>query len=343
MTTDVNLYLLEPGERHYPQPPPPVGLFAVRGIESRGQRVASTSMLCLDIDVEAHVPPTPLSVPDGKDARQLAISWLQLEVTVSTQSSPHSQVGVVHIEQKDMLPLRSGLTGSASWAWEIRAEDIERVERARSNQTNAPILFHINISGIVKLIDVETRQFFDILPIRGSGAQLQVELSQWERLMQTLGYAVPPSQTSLVGVATQEHPSWSDATRRLGNARSHFRAGEDYDALRECLSALEGLVKTPYSASSWKALLGEVPEQKADGLAEMFSGFATFCNKIGHHRDRTSRDSLGDFPVMPLDHWEADIAVAVGQFIITYATRLRSTGVLADTVTTPAELTETVP
>ncbi|MHB8289271.1 MAG: hypothetical protein ACYDEY_08555 [Acidimicrobiales bacterium] len=109
-----------------------------------------------------------------------------------------------------------------------------------------------------------------------------------------------------------------------------MRTGEDYDALRECLSAFEGLVTTPYSASSWKALVTTVPEQKADGLAEPFSGFARLCNKIGHHRDRVNRDSSGDLPTMRLDHWEADAAVGVAQLLPAYSSRLRTGRLLAE-------------
>ena len=155
-----------------------------------------------------------------------------------------------------------------------------------------------------------------------------MELSHWERLVQALGYSVPPSQASLVGPATRDHPSWTDATGRLANARSHLRHGEDYDALRESLGAVEALVTAPYSAGSWRPLLASLPAQKADGLAELFSGFATFCNKIGHHRERSERDGAGDLPAMPLDHWEADIAVALAQYVLTYASRLRAEGTL---------------
>jgi len=47
-----------------------------------------------------------------------------------------------------------------------------------------------------------------------------------------------------------------------------------------------------------------------------------------HHFVGHSVFAVG-LPVMPLDHWEADIAVALAQYILAYASRLRSNGVLA--------------
>jgi hypothetical protein len=98
------------------------------------------------------------------------------------------------------------------------------------------------------------------------------------------------------------------------------------------------LVSAPYDAQSWKSRLTSVQDEKADGLPALLSGFATYCNKIGHHRERQNRNDAEDFPVMPLDHREADLAVAVAQYLLTCASRLRSDGVLSTTPpTTSAE------
>jgi hypothetical protein len=193
----------------------------------------------------------------------------------------------------------------------------------------------VDISGIGKLID-DSGRFCDLAPIRSVGPQLQVELSRWDRLLQALGYTVPPSQASVVTRGAQEELGWADATKRLENARLHLRHGEDYDALRACLSALEGFVSMPYNAQSWKSGLTSLQDQKADGLAGLLSGFATSCNRIGYHREHQNRDDAGDLPVMPLDHWEADLAVAVSQYLLTYVSRLRSNRVL---FTTPLPVT----
>jgi hypothetical protein len=159
---------------------------------------------------------------------------------------------------------------------------------------------------------------------------LVIELSQWERLLQNLEYSLPPSHPALAGLPSLDHPSWKDATARLQNARSHHRSGEDYDALRECLSALEAVVHAPYNKESWKQRLTKLPDQKAEGLAELFSGVATYCNRVGHHRDRNARNAAGDLAPMPLDHWEADLMLGAAQFVLTYAIRLRTAGMLVE-------------
>ncbi len=325
MTTDMTLYLIDPDNSMYS--PRAVGGFTIRNIDSNGQTL--DSMKCLSIEVEAHGPQqAPAPADANGQQRPFTISWVQLEVMISTLTTPRRQVGRVHIDEKGMLPLGHGDVRRGIWKWEVRDEDVELVDQARSNQPTAPLCFHVDISGIAKFID-DSGQFFDIVAIRsGEPRYLEIESSRWDRLLQALGYTVPPSQVSVVTRATLEHPAWANATKQLENARQHLRHGEDYDALEECLSALEGFVSPPYNASSWKSSLTSVQDQKAAGLAELLSGFATYCNKVGHHRERENRNDSGDLPVMPLDHWEADLAVAVAQYLLTYAFRLRSNGVL---------------
>lgn len=324
MTTDMTLYLVDPDNSMYPSRA--VGSYTIRSIEFTGQTF--DSMKCLSIEVEAHGQQQPLTITDANgQQRSFTISWVQLEVMISAPAIPRRQVGRVHIDEKGMLPLAPSNGQPGRWIWEVRPEDVELVDQARSNQPSAPLYFHVDISGIGKLIDA-SGQLHDLIAIHSADPQLQVELSHWDRLIQALGYTVPPSQVSVVTRATLEHPAWVNATKQLENARYHLRHGEDYDALRECLSALEGLVSAPYNTESWKSSLTSVQDQKADGLAELLSGFATYCNKVGHHRERENRNDSGDLPVMPLDHWEADLAVAVAQYLLTYAFRLRSNGVL---------------
>jgi len=330
MATDVTLYLLKPGDQTHSTLA--VGRYSIREIES-GQTL--DSMKCLGIDVEAREPQPPLTVPDADgQLHPLTVLWLQLEVTVFTQTTPRRQVGLVHINQEDMLPLGPGSVGRATWTWEVRPEDVEVVEQARSTQPTAPIYFGVDISGIGKLVD-DTGRLCDLVAVRSYNHQIKVELSQWDRLLQTLGYSTPPSEAALVSRGSREHPTWTEASERLANARLHLRHGEDYDALRECLSTLEGLLSAPYNAASWKTHLTSLQDQKAAGLAELFSGFATFCNKIGHHRSRNDRNVATDLAQMPLDHWETELALGIAQFMTTYALRLRSRDVLAQQ-STPA-------
>jgi len=337
MTTDVNLYLMKPGEQTYSSQA--VGGLVIRGIEFSGQ--VYESQRCLDIGVESHPPSQALTTNIGNQERPVAFTWLQLTAEIWTRNAPRHRIGHIHIEQKGMLPLGPSRSAPSSWLWELRPEDVERVEQSRSNQANAPLIFQLEVTGIAKVVDAATGQFLgDIVPLRASNPQLTMELSHWERLMQYMDYKVPPTQVAMAGLSSVQHPSWNDAATRLESARSHLRAGEDYDALRKCLSTLESLVTPPYAASAWKERLKALPEQKATGLAELFAGMATYCNKVGHHRSRDERNASEDLPQMPLDHWEADLAVGAAQFVTAYALRLRMSGILGDAPPAPTAATE---
>jgi hypothetical protein len=225
-----------------------------------------------------------------------------------------------------MVPIQSAKFGPARWLWEMLPEDVERVESSRSASPGSQIFLSVVVTGIAKLIDAASAAEVGVIPVAGQTTQLIIEPSQWDRLLQQLGYTVPPSQAALASAAILDHPSWRDAVSRLTSARDHQREGETYETLRGCLGALEAIVHAPYDKASWVQQLASVPKQKADGLAEMFSGIATYCNKVGHHRERSERDSSGDLPAMPLDHWEADLALGLAQFSLTYALRLRAAG-----------------
>jgi len=320
MTTDAYLYLVRPGDPGFSNET--VGCFSIRGIEFSGQTIDSQK--CLDIGVETHPPLQPVVAKNGDKEVPVAFTWLQLRAEVWTRSTPRHRVGRVHIDQKGMLP------NPASWLWEVLPRDVEVIEETRSNQPNAPIYLQIEITGLARMIDPATGLLFDIVPLRGSNPQHTMELSHWERLMQHMEYKLPPTQAALAGLSSLQHPSWAEATRRLENARSHHRAGEDYDALRECLSTLESLVSLPYAANAWKDRLKALPDQKATGVAELFSGMAMYCNKVGHHRSRDERNATDDLLQMPLDHWEADLSIGAAQFVTAYALRLRMSGLLAE-------------
>jgi hypothetical protein len=325
MTTKVPLYQVQPYQQS--NSPKLVGHFSLGRIEANGLTDHTTK--CLSIEVEANGPEQLLSVTDSKKQQHPpTISWLQLEAVIHPYSIPR-QIGRVYIDEKGMLPVDLGKTRSGTWMWEVRSEDIETVEQVRFDQPHAPINFGIDIHGIGKLVDANGR-FYDLIAARSRCVPFPIELSHWNRLITELGYSVPPTQASLVGRPTLQHQAWEDAAQRLNEARQHLWCGEDYDALRQALSALEALVSTPYDVKSWRQLLEEMPHQKADGLAKLFSGFATFCNKIGHHRDRSQRDAAGNLTAMPLNHSEANIAVAIAQYILMYPLRLWTEGILTE-------------
>lgn len=325
MTADVLLYLSQPGAQN--RMAPCVGQFVVRGVSSTGQ--TNQGQKCLDLEVEALPPSQQLTIERDQEQTPLTVSWLQLSVELRTNRIPQRTIGRVLIDDTGMLSLGVSRSGPTRWLWEVLPEDVEMVEAARAVQPTAPIYFQVDVRGIAKLLD-PNGGWVDIVSIRGATSQLVVELSQWERLLQQLDYNLPPSQSVLAGAATLEHPSWKEAMTRLANARSHHRGGEDYDALRECLSSLEAVVNAPYNKESWKRQLASLPEQKADGIAELLSGLATYCNRVGHHRDRADRNAAGDLSAMPLEHWEADVVLGSAQFALAYAMRLRGAGILKE-------------
>jgi hypothetical protein len=333
MTTDAYLYVVRPGDPGYSNET--VGRYSIRGIEFSGQTLDSQK--CLDISVETLPPLQPVTRKNGDKEIPVAFTWLQLKAEVWTRSTPRHRVGRVHIDQKGMLPLGAARSNPASWLWEVLPQDVEVIEETRSNQPNVPILFQIEISGIARMIDPATEQLLDLVPLRGSNTQHTMELSHWERLMQYMEYKLPPTHAALAGLSSLQHPSWAEATKRLEGARSRLRAGEDYDALRDCLSTLESLVSPPYAAGAWQDRLKALPDQKATGIAELLSGLAMYCNKVGHHRSRAERDAAKDLPQMPLDHWEADLAVGAAQFVTAYALRLRMAGLLSENPDPPSD------
>jgi hypothetical protein len=325
MTTDVTLYLVHPGSQQYTNQV--AGCLSVRDIQFTGQTF--DSQRCIDLSVESHPPAQTHHVTHGGKEVPVGFTWLQLEAHIWIQSTPRREIGNIHIDPQGMLPLGDKRFGPTNWLWEVPPEAVEIAESAHSQQANAPFHFQLQISGIVKM-HLPSGEFVDLVPLRSSATQLKIELSQWENLMQSLGYKLPPSQAALIGLSATQHPSWSDATARLTDARTHLRAGEDYDALRACLSTLESLVSAPYSAEEWKKRLSSMSDQKATGIAQLLSGVAMYCNKVGHHRSRQERDGSDDLLQMPLDHWEADLVVGATQFVAAYALRLRAAGSLAE-------------
>lgn len=317
MIAEISLYIRQSGAC--------IGQISIRGVSSTGQTY--NGQRCLDLEVEALPLSQRLTIRRGDVSTPVTVWWLQLSVELRTNRIPQRTIGRVRIDDAGMLPLAGARSGPARWLWELLPEDVEMVEAAREAQPAVPIHFQVDVDGIAKLVGPH-EEVVDVVSVRGATSQLLVERSQWERLLQQLDYTLPPSQGVLAGATTLEHPSWKEATTRLANARSHHRSGEDYDALRECLSSLEAVVPAPYNKESWKQQLSSLPEQKADGIAELLSGIGTYCNRIGHHRDRSDRNPAGDFSVMPLEHWEADVVLGCAQFLLGYALRLRSSGVL---------------
>jgi hypothetical protein len=200
------------------------------------------------------------------------------------------------------------------WNWCLLPEDLERIERDSSENAKSPLNVRVTVEGTLQVGE-------QVCLVRGEGS-LEIALSDWEAYLKVLGYNLPPSTAELAGRAVVDHPSWEDAARRLAPARNELRAGDGRDALVTSLRQFERVVTAPYSRDSWKGLF-DVPGQKEDGMISMLAGHCTYLNKVGHHRSRQDRDPEGELIEMPVDQWEAELAVGTSQFLLAYALRAK--------------------
>jgi len=255
---------------------------------------------------------------------------LELNVTMRMRQRPLRRLGHVYIADVAMLPLGGKNFGPAQWQWELLPEDVEHIENDPTVSANGIVGFQVGVNGLAKVTDAASGAFLgDICRLSGSAPQVTLEISEWERLIGSIGYRLPSSQGSFASGVSRENPAWGATISRLSKARQHHRRGEDDDALRDCLNAFEALTAKPYSSDQWKQRFNSMPEQKARGLAELFSGLASFCNTVGHHRSDAGRDAEGNYPSVPLDHWEADLILGASQFLLTYALRLKAADLLS--------------
>lgn len=324
MASDIYLWRTTPGQvggsrRH-------VAMLTIRDVDYNGASVQGDP--CLNIDVSP-TPGDPIMVRTPNGDQPATLTWVSMDAQIWTTHIPRQRLGRAVISPEAMPGINDTQRSPWPWHWLIRAKDVELVERLRAIQPDSPLQLSAEVEGLVKVTLGETGQILDIITLRGeSTGNIVLEMPKWDRMMTRLGFSVKSPALGFTDRAAAEHPSWQLAMQVTERAQTHYRNGEDYDALRDCLAGLEALVTAPYHVASWRPLLRELPGQKADGIAQLLSGLATYCNKIGHHRDRQRRDADGNLPAQPLDHWEADLIIGAAQYLLAYAIRLRVTGQL---------------
>ena len=235
--------------------------------------------------------------------------WLVAEI--SDRNTRRRYYGRVDVEPHER-PSSDG-RGSVKWLWRLVPEEIEAVESART-PAEGPLHLWLHIAGVAAIDGAPT-------PLTGD-QQIELSPSEWQRVQADLGYQVPPSQERMLSPANLQSPAWRYAAEHLAKARGRLAAGEGYDAMQDVLGEFESLVSGPYKVEAWKSWLAGLPEQKANGIASLLAGYCTYLNRVGHHRARAGRTEDGRLPSMPVDQWEAEVAVAIGQYLLAYARRI---------------------
>lgn len=242
------------------------------------------------------------------------LRWLGFEVRIESRRPAAPILGRVIVDDDQWPGSTATSRDTVRWRWLLLDEDIEAIDRDRPEGSSGPLVLRAVASG---LADIRG----EVFPVFGDG-QIELALSHWDDLTRALGYEAPPSVSRAAGVAAT-HSTWRDAAHALEPARAALARGETYTALELCRDQLEGLAQPPYATTGWAALFSHLPEQKQAALQELLSGLGTYLNKVGHHRDRKATDE-GEFQAMPVEHWEAELMVAVTQLILGYALRARA-------------------
>jgi hypothetical protein len=201
--------------------------------------------------------------------------------------------------------------------WVLLPEDIERIEldHGIGSAPGAPWTFRVTVEGLSSGPN-------GVVASMGDGT-LTIAASDWETLVHQMGYGLGPTARSVLTQVSLDHASWREAEKRLTKARDRLRAGEGRAALRECLQQFEALAGKSYRVETWRRRW-QMPEQKETGLAEALSGHCTYLNKVGYHLDAEVDTTVGERLEMPLDQWEAELAVAASHHYLAYVLRLNA-------------------
>jgi hypothetical protein len=241
--------------------------------------------------------------------------WAWFHADVWSQRVPPRRFGSVEVEIEGRPHFDSPYPAPLTWRWRLHPEDIESIETTRDPDAQE-VNFEVRAAGVAQVANA-------VWTVSGSG-NFAVPVSEWLSLLRQLGYGLPPSAMSLAGVASTMHPTWKKAELGLDEARKHLARGEDYQALTSCLDCFSAIVGKPYTKDGWLGVLPDDPTQKKDSLAGLLSAHCTYLNRVGYHRDYGRPTGAEQLERMPIDHWEAELAVATSQFLLTLAMRMRA-------------------
>lgn len=125
-------------------------------------------------------------------------------------------------------------------------------------------------------------------------------------------------------------PSWAWADERIQVARRHLALGEDRQALSTAYALFDAISTNPYK-SAWTEALADpdISKEKADVIRALLQANAQALSKFGRHPSFGITDGR-DRQMLPLDHWEAELLIALAQMLLAAAERWRSIRELHD-------------
>lgn len=243
--------------------------------------------------------------------------WLRMDVHLaSEQTATPRRYGTAEVRWlgSRLVPAQAE---TIEIGWVLMPEDVERIEldHGATSAPGAPWTFRVTVEGLLA-------GSAGVFAVDGDDT-LTIPASEWEALVHRMGQGLGPSARTGLWESRLDHPSWREAEKRLAPARDHLREGEGYAALEVCLRQFEALAGKSYTEDAWKGLW-DVPAQKERGLTAALAGHCGYLNRVGHHLDDVVDPVAGERLEMPLNQWEAELAVAMSHLYLAYVLRLNA-------------------
>jgi hypothetical protein len=197
--------------------------------------------------------------------------------------------------------------------WHLAPHELQSLEEQRAGRD---LQIELQVTGLAMVAGRESPEMAQ------GDVFLRIPKSDWATLLEKLEYM--PGRVVALPISHYSSPNWEQTMIRLAGARRAVEVGEGHEAMRECLTVLEGLHSSPYNPKAWEGMFNVDP-QKAEGLEQLFSGVATYLNKVGHHRSRSERDEDDVLRQSRVEHYEAELLVAMTHLLLAYAARLPKT------------------
>jgi hypothetical protein len=206
----------------------------------------------------------------------------------------------------------------AWWVWHLTLDEIEQIERDRVPNVGSEVTtFRLTARAMASGAN-------ETLVVEGE-TSVQLASSDWISLIHALGYGAPPSLQALAGDALTADSSWNSAQNHLAKARKYLALGEDHEAMTLAYRAVEAITRNPYRTASWSGVIdaADMPPEKVEVIRGLLSAQANVLSKLGRH---PGGDVVAgaERTMLPVDHWEAELAVASTQLLLAASIRWRT-------------------